>query len=161
MLNTKPHNRAIEVTEDDIENGIPRTSGYCPISQAIYRSVPNARRALADMAFIRWTDPIKRKRYIFTSPQSVIQFLIDYDFGDRTRCKPFSFRLYSAVQIVDMRERTPEQKAKRKKREKAIKQGTTKIGGRTKPMVRTKNINNQDGTNRQWVRKFGARVLIP
>ena len=105
----------VEVTEEIISTAVERDSGYCMIAEAIRVAVPFCSSPNADLQTIRFSDPVRRQRYIYLTPRVVQQAIVDFDQG--VKPEPFSFKLRGA-QIVPMQHKgssppkTPEQKAK-------------------------------------------------
>ena len=84
----------INVTEDDIDRAVPRSSRHCMIEYAIEHDVPSAIRVIVDIQTIRWTDRAKGLRYTFITPAKVLALMLAWDEGHKP--KPFSFRLRGA-----------------------------------------------------------------
>lgn len=159
------HNRAFEVTKDDITNGIARNSAFCPLAEVIQRNLPDARYILVDLALIRWSDPTKRKRYIFTTPTKAQQFIIDFDQGHHDRLRPFTLRLPSPIQIADMRTHRNRDRSQEYAKRKARKKPTVAIDSRGQAIKIGGNLpvdRHATGShgNIQRLRKFGVRALI-
>ena len=88
----------VNVTKELIEAAIPLDSSHCMIADAIKVAVPEARSVIVDLAAIRWTNPREGKRYIYFTPGSVQDVLLQFDNGVKPR--PFRFDLRAPAQIV-------------------------------------------------------------
>lgn len=88
----------VEIDQATIDNAIQRTTRHCMIAEAIKRALPEMTGVTVDLKTTRFTNSVKRLRYIYNTPDSVCQFLIDFDQGETL--EPFSFKLQRAVQIV-------------------------------------------------------------
>lgn len=150
----------INVTEDDINRALPRSSRHCMVEYAIEHDVPNASRAIVDIQTIRWTDKAKGLRYTFITPAKLLALMLAWDEGHKP--KPFSFRLRGA-QITSSRAtvfqkgRGQVRKAVHKlgRRHPLITKGDAKkrmrpaiVGGEPPPLTRFQNN-----------RVFGSRTL--
>jgi hypothetical protein len=98
-----PHPR-IEVTQELIEQAIPRTSGHCAIADAVSAAIPQAVDVTVDLQCIRWTDRGKGIRYVYFTPPRAQRYLLSFDEG--APVEPWTFRLPSAIQIVPVRARS-------------------------------------------------------
>ena len=116
----------INVTEDDINRAVPRSSRHCMIEYAIAHDVPNASRVIVDIQTIRWTDKARGLRYTFVTPAKVLALMLAWDEGHKP--KPYSFRLRGA-QITTSRA-TVFQKGKGKTQKKIHKLG------RRRPLIK-------------------------
>lgn len=88
----------VEVTQDDIDLAIPKTSSHCMIADAIQRILPDAKFVSVDLATIRLTVPKDQVRYTYLTPTFVQAALLDFDQGILPT--PFSFELRRAAQIT-------------------------------------------------------------
>src|SRR5262245_53549082 len=114
------------------------------VADAIKEAFPNAIRIRVDMQTIRWTDPVRKLRYIHLTPARAQQYVINFDAGDTI--KPFRFRLSrqgrQTIPMVQMpaevqkalHEKHPRKKAKMKMSEDG-KMVVEKIGGKAPPML--------------------------
>lgn len=156
----------IPITEDVIAEGMRRDSIYCPIAEAIRRALPHLTAIRVDMRTIRWSDPAKALRYIWLTPISAAQMIVDIDRGYGTdRIKPFKMRLRD-VHIVKMR--TEDQR--RERREYRASGG--KRAKPTRPTIKLKDKSTTEvsGGQPQPIgdpalpanrRIYGARQLTP
>lgn len=89
----------VNVTEELIEAAIPLDSSHCMIADAIKATVPEARSVVVDLAAIRWTNVKEGKRYIYFTPGSVQDVLLQFDNG--VKPQPFRFVLRAPAQITN------------------------------------------------------------
>jgi hypothetical protein len=89
----------VNVTEELIDAAIPLDSSHCMIADAIKAAVPEARSVVVDLAAIRWTNSKEGKRYIYFTPGSVQDVLLQFDNGVKPR--PFRFVLRAPAQITN------------------------------------------------------------
>lgn len=90
----------IQVTEHDIGLAVPKDSAHCMIADALRRARPDVSHVSVDLATIRWSDPVARKRYIALTPRPAQEALLDFD--NNKRPAPFMFRVRPA-QVVSIR----------------------------------------------------------
>jgi hypothetical protein len=81
----------IQVTEDDVARATRNDSHTCAVATAIARTLPEARRIMVDMQFIRFTEGVER--WVYATPPAVQSYIIDFDAGDEVG--PFAFKLTS------------------------------------------------------------------
>lgn len=81
----------IEVTDEVIDFSIERDSSHCMIAEAVKAAVPWATHVSVDLQTIRFSDPVKRIRYIYLTPRVAQVPLVQYDQGNRP--EPFQFKL--------------------------------------------------------------------
>lgn len=93
------HVVTVNVTEPLIDRAEQRNSGHCMIADAIRMVLPNAKSVYVDLATIRFTDPVKRQRYIYLTPSRAQQALIHFDQGIHN--EPFTLQLKKAIQVVE------------------------------------------------------------
>lgn len=86
--------RNIVVDADTIERSVIGVSSHCMIAEAIKKAVPDARAVAVDLQTIRWSDRERRIRYVYLTPPSVQQALVDFDQGELI--EPFTFRVRHA-----------------------------------------------------------------
>jgi len=79
----------IEVTQDDIEQGIPCDSVYCPIGRAIERTT--GREAGVTDIFLRIGRHDENPHYVRPVPQAMIAFM--HAFDSRQPVEPIAFDL--------------------------------------------------------------------
>jgi hypothetical protein len=86
------------VTADDIETAKPRNSNTCMVAEALKRARPKFKFVAVDIQTIRATDPEKGERYIWLTPRSIQQAIVDFDGGKKP--DPFQFRLWDGQTIA-------------------------------------------------------------
>lgn len=94
----------VSVTQAIIDRAERGDSGHCMIADAIRAALPEVTTVSVDLSTIRFTDPAKRQRYIYLTPDIAQQALVDFDQGITN--EPFLFRLTKAVQVVESGRRT-------------------------------------------------------
>lgn len=80
--------KKIEVTQEDIKNGIRESANTCPIALAVTRAYGG--RVLVNSGVIIWDNGTGRPQ-IFSFPENVRQFIINFDKG--LQVKPFEFEI--------------------------------------------------------------------
>ena len=82
----------IEVTQDDIDYGIPKDGDHCAIARAVRRMIPEADIVSVSHTWVRW------QRYgepatVLSLPQEAREFVSAFggNFGQRVSVKPFTF----------------------------------------------------------------------
>lgn len=115
----------INVSDDDINRAVPRSSRHCMVEFAIEHDVPSALRVIVDIQTIRWTDRATGLRYTFLTPAKLLAIMLAWDEGHKPR--PFSFRLRGAQITTSRTERL-------KKDGKRIQKRIHKLGPR-RPMI--------------------------
>lgn len=78
----------INVTWEDIENGIPGTPVYCPIAQAAKREMIGCTN-FAVGSFIMWVMGLDRRYLEFALPPEATMFIEAFDTGRDV--EPFKF----------------------------------------------------------------------
>jgi hypothetical protein len=124
----------VHVDAVTIAESIAADSSHCMISDAITKQFPNLQKVSTDLITIRFSDPETGLRYIYWTPRSAQERIVDFDEG--IDVDPFSFRLKGAVQI--MKRKSPDQQRDyRKRRAQTSAHGKTNIplmeGGRPPP----------------------------
>ena len=76
----------IQVTKQDIKNGVPGQACKCPISLAISRA-SGMKKVFVEGPSI----PLHNYRYFGSKPDQIEQFIERFDEGDKVR--PFNFEL--------------------------------------------------------------------
>jgi hypothetical protein len=109
----------IEVTQEHIDEAVPRNSSHCMIAQAIKSAIPGVTGVAVDLQTIRFSDPSRRIRYIYLTPRNAQQALVDWDMG--VKPEPFVVKL-QAAQVNKMASRKspdpkPERRSHRRKTE--------------------------------------------
>lgn len=150
----------VEVTEELIAKAIPRDSGHCMIADSLRLAIPTAKNVSVDLATIRFSDPAKKRRYIYLTPPSGQQALLDFDQGNPIT--PFKMRLNRPVQVLLTRERITAPDGTKKQaglqRQQGVRNLTggdgvpTRVGGHPIP-------NGALATNKGRIRAFGLRQL--
>jgi len=84
----------VTVTQDHIDKGIPRDSGYCMIAEAIKSTIPWASWVSVDLQTIRFTDLNRKLRFTYLTPRSCQEVLADWDDGIKP--EPWTFKLKEA-----------------------------------------------------------------
>lgn len=90
----------VTVSKEHIANGVQKNSQHCMIADAIRDVCPKAQFIMVDLQSIRFSDPAKRKRYVFLTPAIAQHNLLKFDKGDQVR--PFTFSLTGPVKAKPM-----------------------------------------------------------
>lgn len=85
------HHFHFNVTQADIETGLRNNSYHCAVSQAIARTLPDAKFISTDIQTIRFSLAELGVRYVFLTPPKVQEYVAAFDAGDSLQ--PFSFIL--------------------------------------------------------------------
>jgi hypothetical protein len=120
----------VNVTEKQIEQAEKTDSSHCMVADALRVAVPDATSISVDLVTIRFTDPVKRQRFIYLTPLSVQQALVDFDQGRHN--EPFRFALVKAMQVVESGGRTRPDGTRAKNPNRAV-QGVVGASGRRQP----------------------------
>lgn len=147
------------VTDELVKLAKPRDSGHCMIADAVKVAIPEAKHVSVDLATIRFTDPTKRLRYIYLTPQSVQQALLRFDQG--LTIEPFNFLLRRPAQILESGYKTKSDGTRKRPSQKqrgmtspgrVVNSGLvpTRLGGTPPP-------NGALATTRGRIRAFGLR----
>lgn len=124
----------VEVTQKRIEAGVKRNSNHCMIAEAVKDSRPELSHIAVDIQTIRATNPKKRERYVWLTPRSVQEMIINFDRGVKPR--PFSFRCTEG-QTTRSGARHNYDNEKKQKKMRAGRHGKTnmpeRVGGKTPP----------------------------
>jgi hypothetical protein len=81
----------IQVTQKNIDDGIPEDSTSCMIADAIKAAMPYVRFVSADISTIRYSNPKTGLRHTFLTPEIAQWALVQYDQG--VKPEPFHFNL--------------------------------------------------------------------
>ena len=81
----------VEITDEVIDEAIPRDSSHCMIADALKALVPGASKVAVDLQTIRFSDLKKGLRYTYLTPRVAQVALIKFDQG--LKPEPFAFRL--------------------------------------------------------------------
>lgn len=101
----------VNVTKDCIDNGTERNSNHCMIAEAVKNARPNLSHVCVDIQTIRATNRKLGERYIWLTPKSAQQLIVDFDRGKRPT--PFSVTL-NAGQTVEVATMTAAHKEKKR-----------------------------------------------
>lgn len=82
----------LEVTDEMIDDAIPRDSSYCVFAEAVKAAFPTARKVAVDIQTIRFTDPKRGLRYTYLTPRPVQIAIINFDQGIRPNAFEISLR---------------------------------------------------------------------
>ena len=93
--------KAVEVTQEAVEDGVACLVGQCPIAQALKTAIPTAHHIEVDIQCMKWTDRRTGKRYTFLTPPEGQTFIAHFDVGDKD-VRPFTLRIpRTPIQIRD------------------------------------------------------------
>jgi len=84
----------INVTQQHIDKGIPRSACECPVALAINEAIGNGYSSVSPIAIYIWPNNVfgeDEKRY--TTPIEVAYFIHWFDANGHPTPKPFSFEL--------------------------------------------------------------------
>ena len=84
----------INVTAELINTAARSHSSHCMIAEAIKTVVPSAKKVSVDISTCRFSDFEKGLRYVYLTPRTAQEALVDFDEG--LTPKPFSFLLRGA-----------------------------------------------------------------
>lgn len=71
----------IEVTAEDIDNAVRKSSSHCMVAEAIKRAMPHVRKVSVDLQWISFTDPSKGQRNHYLTPTPIALAIQDFDEG--------------------------------------------------------------------------------
>lgn len=118
----------VEVTAKRINEGAKRNSNHCMVAESLKDAYPRLKYVAVDIQTIRATDLKKRERYIWLTPTSVQNMIINFDRG--VKPLPFTFTCQDG-QTTQAATKTPAQKAAlRLSRRKGM---PSRVGGRRPP----------------------------
>lgn len=85
--------KTIEVTQDDINNGIPNSEHSCPVAIALKRVFPDRRVSVNEDSLMLYEEinEVCVRRIIKGTPSEVQAFILDFD--DDVAVEPFSFEV--------------------------------------------------------------------
>lgn len=91
----------VQVTADDIANGVPGNCGLCPIALALHRILTDEATAMVRVVEqdIEWRSAIEGESVPALPvpvplPRRATQFIFDFDnLNDRSHLEPFSFEI--------------------------------------------------------------------
>jgi hypothetical protein len=143
----------IQVTQQEIDDGLRENSRHCMIAEAVKHSIPNAKTVSVDLATIRFTNKRTGERFTYMTPYLAQQALVKFDNGEKP--EPFKFQLRTLFQIrpkstIHRRTATPATVAvvRHGEKESGTRRAPIKIGGQPAP----KSVL---GT----IRRFGLHTL--
>lgn len=170
MKKIRTARRVVSVTEEDIATAVRGSSSHCMIADAIQREHRDVRKVAVDLATIRFTDPATRQRYIYLTPATAQQALLDFDNGENP--EPFSFRLGTPAHIVPSRIKTEDGKRQGGGKARAMTNGgeniPTRLGGKTPPLgalAAGAGVTRPDAPGKKArrrvgkIRSFGAKAM--
>lgn len=126
FLGRAPH-LTVEVTAKRINEGAKRNSNHCMVAESVKDARPDLRYISVDVQTIRATNRKKKERYIWLTPRSVQEMIINFDRG--VKPLPFIFKC-SDGQTVPTSRRTTKAKLRRSRFGKA---NVPAISGGRKP----------------------------
>lgn len=143
----------IKVDQETIDEAVERNSNSCMVSNAIKKAYPNLKYVGGDIQTFRASDPAKGERYIWLTPKSIQQMIVDFDAGKRPR--PFSF-YFRDGQVIEAKSSTKGVKRPRKATKARLRTARggnrrtvpERVGGKAPP----KAIGSR--------RMFGSRGLV-
>jgi hypothetical protein len=91
----------VHITQEIIDQAVPKDSGHCVIADAISAQVAQASNVSVDLQSVRWTDREKGVRYIYLTPASAQQLLLAFDYG--APIEPQTIRFGGAAQITEIK----------------------------------------------------------
>lgn len=154
----------VGVSQEMVADSVQRSSSHCMVAEAIKKKFPHFTHVGVDIQTIRASDGVKGQRYIWMTPRSIQQMIVDFDRGKKP--KPFSFTA-SIGQTITTISRDEQAKAKmrtawrkrkktQKKKAKLVGGGNAKTGGSRVPhIVGGKSPPRSIASRRQ----FGIRAL--
>jgi hypothetical protein len=89
--------RRISVDDAHIAESLQRSSSACAIAEALKEQIPNAVHVSIDLATCRWTDRVKKLRYVALTPVCAQELIVNFDQGLREKLKPISFDLKPVI----------------------------------------------------------------
>lgn len=127
------------------------------IAEAIKDAVPGAKSVTVDLQTIRWSDPVRRLRYIYVTPMKCVKALIDFDHGRPV--DSFTFAVRNGM-VTPMNTKNPNRdrslqatprRARLVPRDASNPGEVTIVGGSTPPMAAY--------SSRSVRRVYGLRML--
>ena len=145
----------VHVLQEDIDRGLTNDSSHCPVAEAIKAEVEGAKYVAVDLATIRVS--IDDTRYIYATPASVAEFLVNFDSGSK-HLRPFKFRLLKPLKEIDREARrlNRETHTQREAKRKTVQQ-TNVRGAKSTPKKQRQDGGGGVGTTVQK----GGKVNIP
>jgi hypothetical protein len=139
------------VEKSHITNGVAKDSQRCMIADAIKDCCPKAQFIQVDLQTIRFSDPVKRKRFVYLTPPVAQHNLLRFDQGEAV--KPFAFTLATPVRSrsMDKREGTPARRASARKASKKYAANKKKYA-----YLAANRARNHQREREFGIKKFGA-----
>ena len=81
----------LEITDELIDDAVPRDSSHCLWAEAVKVAFPDAKHVSVDIQTIRFTDPKRGLRYTYLTPRTAQIALVQFDQGIRP--EPHSLQL--------------------------------------------------------------------
>lgn len=136
----------LAVTQELIDQAIPRDSRHCMIAEAIRVAFPSAKSIAVDMQAIRFSDSSRRLRYVYLTPRAAQENLVRWD--QAIKPDPFEFEITQA-HVTRMAYNRPKQNAlKNAKADAAAK--TTKLGTKShQEAPNGRNLKAPNGSNQE------------
>jgi hypothetical protein len=127
------YKRLVTIPKSRIDTSIKQDSANCMVSDTLPEQLPVI-RVITDGKTIRMTHKVTGVRYVFHTPNAVIQYIADWDEG--RDIEPFSFRLGKPAQIVKPKPKVEKPNVKslnvttasHKEVKEAIRKGTSLTG---------------------------------
>lgn len=166
LASGSPH-LVLEVTDAILEASKVRDSGHCMLAEAVKTAYPRATHVSVDLATIRFTDKDLNKRFVYLTPITAQEALIDFDQG--VNLLPFTVHLRRAAMVVAVRTKKDagrEGKSKGKGSARLPMSPEVRpdgsnvpivVGGKTPPIGPLSNVKASRKTGR--IRAYGLRAL--
>lgn len=149
----------VMVSGETITNAIKGDSSHCMIAEAVKAAVPNATKISVDLQTIRFSDPERRRRYVYLTPRRAQEALVEFDQG--RVIEPFEILLRGAHVLAiksSPKAKTDEVKAPLRKRVAMRKNGDhipEVVGGKAPPLASLASPSFKIGRRRE----YGLRAL--
>lgn len=122
-------NYKIQITAEDIDSAVRKSSSHCAIAAAIEAEVGGATYISVDIQTIRFS--VGNSRYVFLTPRKAQKCILDFDAG--LRPKPFQLNLTNPQEI----NRNKKEKATLKKERGRDGHIPKIVGGKAPPKFRS------------------------
>jgi hypothetical protein len=97
----------ISILQRHIDEAIEKNSSHCATAEAIKEQVPEARFISVDLQTVRWTDAIKKVRFVFLTPHAIQSgVIVPFDQGEREKCRPVTVTMRPCTVIKSGKKRT-------------------------------------------------------
>lgn len=169
-IGQRPTQLTIRVQKKNIDSAIARDSNKCAVADAIAEQYPRFSHISVDIATIRVSDQRRGLRSMYFTPPVIQKFILDFDQGNKASIKPFVTRCV-AGQVVPIAKRTPQEKARFRK--KYVHRKTAQLKRMKAVRERLKMLKRNDGGKVPIVsggqlppvakgkfRTFGLRTLL-